>query len=183
LHTPGHAEHHDAYVFQDTCFSGNVGGVRKAGLFYAGMPFAPPETHLGKWRDSLERIRQTGCFRLALTHFGIYEDSAVHLTFASRVLDEVEQWMETVMCDIPDSETLYGCYMAWLHERGHALGLDESILKAYDFASPTQMGPVVYSVTSTSFGWLNKVILLRKLFASMHLTRRLAGLILRNRRR
>jgi glyoxylase-like metal-dependent hydrolase (beta-lactamase superfamily II) len=140
LHTPGHAEHHVAYVFRDTCFVGDVGGVRMAGPLYVRLPFAPPETHLGKWRDSLERIRETGCVRLAPTHFGIYEDAAVHLTFAGRALDEVEQWLEAVMPDIPDVETLRGRYVAWLHERGQALGLDEEILTAYDFAGPAQMG-------------------------------------------
>ena len=28
IDTPGHAEHHYAYLFEDTCFSGDVGGVR-----------------------------------------------------------------------------------------------------------------------------------------------------------
>lgn len=139
-YTPGHADHHVAYVFDDTCFTGDVGGVRKAGPFYVRLPFVPPETHLGKWRDSLERIRRTGCKRLALAHFGIYEDAAAHLMFAGRVLDEVEQWLETVMPGVPDVETLHRVYVAWLHTRGHALGLDESTLTAYDLASPAQMG-------------------------------------------
>ena len=140
LYTPGHAEHHVAYVFQDTCFTGDVGGVRMAGPLYVRLPFVPPETHLGKWRDSLNRIRMTGCANLAPTHFGIYNDAAAHLAFAGRALDEVEQWLEMVMPGIPDVEALHGRYVAWLHERGHALGVDESTLTAYDFASPAQMG-------------------------------------------
>jgi glyoxylase-like metal-dependent hydrolase (beta-lactamase superfamily II) len=140
LYTPGHAEHHVTYVFQDTCFTGDVGGVRKQESLYVRLPFVPPETHLGKWRNSLERIRQTGCKRLALAHFGIYEDADVHLTFAGRVLDEVEQWLETVMPDVPDVETLQRIYVAWMHTRDHAMGLDESALLAYDLASPAQMG-------------------------------------------
>ena len=140
LYSPGHAEHHVAYVFQDTCFTGDVGGVRMAGPLYVRLPFVPPETHLGKWRDSLNRIRMTGCVHLAPTHFGIYNDAAAHLAFAGRALDEVEQWLETVMPGIPDVEALHGRYVTWLHERGHALGVDESTLTAYDFASPAQMG-------------------------------------------
>ena len=140
LYTPGHAEHHVAYVFQDTCFTGDVGGVRKKGPFYVRMPFVPPETHLGKWRDSLVRIHQTGCSRLAMTHFGIYEDAKKHLLFAGNTLDEVEQWLEEVMPDITDPETLRISYVAWLHKRGHEFGLEESLLSAYDYASPAQMG-------------------------------------------
>jgi glyoxylase-like metal-dependent hydrolase (beta-lactamase superfamily II) len=140
LHTPGHAEHHVAYVFQDTCFTGDVGGVRKTGPFYVRMPFVPPETHLGKWRNSLECIRQSGCQRLALSHFGIFADAPLHLAYASREIDAVEQWLETVMPEIPDAGTLQNRYISWLHERGKALGLSESTLLAYDFASPAQMG-------------------------------------------
>src|SRR5688500_5608127 len=31
INTPGHAEHHYAYIFEDICFSGDVGGVRIPG--------------------------------------------------------------------------------------------------------------------------------------------------------
>ncbi|MGB8214996.1 MAG: MBL fold metallo-hydrolase [Anaerolineales bacterium] len=140
LHTPGHAEHHVAYVFEDTCFTGDVGGVRFAGPLYVRLPYVPPETDLGKWRTSLERIRRTNSRRLALTHFGIYADAAAHLAFASQALDEMEAWLETVMPGIPDVETLHTRYTAWLHARGLAQGVPESTLAAYDLASPAQMG-------------------------------------------
>lgn len=137
--TPGHAAHHTVYVFQDTCFTGDVAGVRMSGPLYVRLPFTPPETHLGKWRDSLERIRRTGCTQLALTHFGIYADAAAHLAFVRDVLDETEQWLEEVMPDIPDVETLRGRYAAWLHERGRQLGLAEETLAAHDEADSVQM--------------------------------------------
>jgi len=36
INTPGHAEHHYAYVFEDICFSGDVGGVRNGRIqFFA----------------------------------------------------------------------------------------------------------------------------------------------------
>jgi glyoxylase-like metal-dependent hydrolase (beta-lactamase superfamily II) len=140
LHTPGHAEHHVTYGIQDTCFTGDVGGVRKPGLGYVRLPFVPPETHLGKWRDSLNRIKAMGCKCIALTHFGIYNDAPAHLALAGRDLDAVEQWLEAVMPGISNVEALQGRFAAWLRERGHALGLDEETLTAYDFASPVQMG-------------------------------------------
>jgi glyoxylase-like metal-dependent hydrolase (beta-lactamase superfamily II) len=140
LHTPGHAEHHVTYVYQDTCFTGDVGGVRKPGLLYVRLPFVPPETHLGKWRASLNRIKGMGCKYIAPTHFGIYNDAPAHLVLACRDLDAVERWLETVMPGIPDVETLERRFAAWLQERGRALGLDEATLTAYDFASPVQMG-------------------------------------------
>jgi len=140
LHTPGHAEHHVTYGFQDTCFTGDVGGVRKPGLRYVRLPFVPPETHLGKWRTSLNRIRAMGCRSIAPTHFGIYDDAPDHLTLACLELDAVEQWLEAVMPGIPDVEALARIFATWLQERGRTLGLNEETLTAYDFASPVQMG-------------------------------------------
>jgi glyoxylase-like metal-dependent hydrolase (beta-lactamase superfamily II) len=140
LHTPGHAEHHIAYLLDNTCFTGDVGGVRRSGPFYIRLPFVPPETHLEKWRDSLNRIRAQKPARLALVHFGNYEDADAHLSYASCSLDQVEQWLETVMADVPDVETLRERYIAWMHAGGRAEGLDEEILTEYDHASPANMG-------------------------------------------
>jgi glyoxylase-like metal-dependent hydrolase (beta-lactamase superfamily II) len=139
LHTPGHAEHHIAYLFEDAVFSGDVGGVRMAGPFYLRLPFVPPETDLGKWRLSLERIRAADPRRIAPTHFGVYPDAREHLALALRQLGEVEAWLETVLPEVPDAEALYAQLVPWMHEQGLALGLDESLLAAYDQASPAKM--------------------------------------------
>ncbi len=47
VNTPGHAEHHYAYLFEDICFSGDIGGVRIPGFPYLRVPMPPPELHLG----------------------------------------------------------------------------------------------------------------------------------------
>ncbi len=151
LHTPGHANHHVAYHFQDTCFTGDVGGVRLAGPLYIMLPFVPPETDFEKWRESLDRIRQLKCKNLAITHFGIYEDAQAHLALASRTLDEVERWLESVMPDIPDVDTLKTRYESWLHSRGITLGVSENVLNSYDYSSPTGMA------ASGLFRYWNKV--------------------------
>lgn len=139
LHTPGHAEHHVAYLFEDTCFTGDVGGVRMAGRLYLRLPFVPPETHLGRWRASLARIRAAGPRQVASTHFGIYDDAEAHLDLAARLLDEVEGWLETVMPEVEDAAALYRRYVPWLHECGRILGLDEATLVTYDQASLPRM--------------------------------------------
>jgi glyoxylase-like metal-dependent hydrolase (beta-lactamase superfamily II) len=139
LHTPGHAEHHVAYLFEDAVFSGDVGGVRMVGPRYLRLPFVPPETHLAKWRLSLERLRRAGPRRIAPTHFGIYEDAPEHLALALRFLEEVEAWLEAVMPATPDVETLYARLLPWMHEQGRLLGVTESALAAYDQASPAKM--------------------------------------------
>jgi glyoxylase-like metal-dependent hydrolase (beta-lactamase superfamily II) len=48
VNTPGHAEHHYSYVFEDICFCGDVGGVRIPGYVYLRAPMPPPELHF--WR-------------------------------------------------------------------------------------------------------------------------------------
>src|ERR1700690_4335969 len=72
LDTPGHAEHHFVYIFEDTCFSGDVGGVRIPGYQYLRIPMPPPELHFGKWRESIAIIKKQKFSRIAPTHFGIF---------------------------------------------------------------------------------------------------------------
>src|SRR3989304_3051866 len=43
IDTPGHAEHHYAYLFEDICFSGDVGGVRIPGYQYLRVPMRSEE--------------------------------------------------------------------------------------------------------------------------------------------
>ena len=58
INTPGHAEHHYAYLFEDICFSGDVGGVRIPGYQYLRVPMVPPELHLERWHESIARLRR-----------------------------------------------------------------------------------------------------------------------------
>ena len=50
VNTPGHAEHHYAYLMDEICFSGDVGGVRIPGFPYLRVPMPPPELHLERLR-------------------------------------------------------------------------------------------------------------------------------------
>lgn len=139
LHTPGHAEHHVAFIYEETCFCGDIGGVRRPGWKYVRLPFVPPETNLEKWRDSLKRLQAESCRAIAITHFGIFEDASAHLMMAREFLDEVKQWLESVMPTTADVKTLQSRYVDWLHERGRELKLGEATLTTYDFASPVEM--------------------------------------------
>jgi glyoxylase-like metal-dependent hydrolase (beta-lactamase superfamily II) len=140
LHTPGHAEHHVSYILDDICFTGDVGGVRLPGPLYLRMPFIPPELHIEKWRDSLEKLRKFGCKRVAPTHFGIYDDAAAHLTLARRILDETERWLEAEMSTDLPIEILRERFSTWQHQQGLASGIAEDILEIYEIINPTWMG-------------------------------------------
>jgi glyoxylase-like metal-dependent hydrolase (beta-lactamase superfamily II) len=77
--TPGHAAHHVAYLSDDgTLFCGDVAGVRSGGA-YVYPPTPPPEIDLDAWSASLERVERLAPARLAVAHFGIYDDVVTHL--------------------------------------------------------------------------------------------------------
>ena len=139
INTPGHAEHHYAYRFEDICFSGDVGAVRIPGYRYLRIPMPPPELHFGKWHDSIQRLRRDGAARIAPTHFGIYEDAAWHLDQVEKELVEAEQWLEGVMPADPPIEVLRGEFTDWVEARGGQEGLSAEAAAAFELANPPGM--------------------------------------------
>ena len=91
-YTPGHASHHVAYLHQGTAFVGDVGGVRISKRSPTIPPTPPPDVDLEAWRESISRIREWHPERLAITHFGAYEDVDRQLDAVERGLDELAQW-------------------------------------------------------------------------------------------
>jgi glyoxylase-like metal-dependent hydrolase (beta-lactamase superfamily II) len=137
LDTPGHADHHLAYLFEDICFTGDVGGVRLPGPPHLRVPMPPPEFHLEKWRTSLNRLREEKFARIAPTHFGIYDDAQLHLSMLERGLDEVEEFMEALMPGNPPVEGITDRFQDWTRKRSQ--GLDRDHLIAYETANPSWM--------------------------------------------
>ncbi len=139
LNTPGHAEHHFAYQFEDLCFSGDIGAVRIPGHRYMRLPMPPPEFHLEKWRESVLRLQKAGFRRIAPTHFGIFEDVEWHLQTILRNLDEVERWLLDTMPAEPAAEALREKFVAWMEAQGRAEGLGDEEIEAYRLANPLAM--------------------------------------------
>jgi glyoxylase-like metal-dependent hydrolase (beta-lactamase superfamily II) len=139
LHTPGHAEHHYSYLFEDLLFCGDVGGVRIPGYQYLRVPMPPPELHLERWKESLSRLRGLHPARLAPTHFGIYDDVDWQLNEVEKGLDSAARWMEQVMPSEPTVEELRGKFTAWVLEEGKSAGLSEDVVRTYELANPIGM--------------------------------------------
>ncbi len=139
LNTPGHAEHHFCYQFEDLCFSGDVGAVRIPGYPYLRVPMPPPEFNLEKWRSTIQLLRSFGFKRIAPTHFGIFTDVEWHFNAINTALDEVEAWLCRVMPDDPPVEVLKESFSAWMDDQAFRQGLDPKVAAAYQLSNPIGM--------------------------------------------
>src|SRR5215208_2572391 len=141
INTPGHAEHHYAYLFEDICFAGDVGGVRIPGYQYLRIPMVPPELHLKRWHDSMQQLREAKFSRIAPTHFGIYDDPEWQLREVEKGLDDAERWLEQTMSEDPSPpiEAMRDSFTEWMILQATEMGLSEDVLTAYALANPPGM--------------------------------------------
>ena len=141
INTPGHAEHHYTYLFEDICFSGDVGGVRIPGYPYLRVPMPPPELHLERWHESIVRLRKEKFARIAPTHFGIYDDPEWHLHEVEKGLDSAALWLEQTMSEdpFPPIQALRQSFKEWMTEEAVETGLSEDVMRAYELANPPGM--------------------------------------------
>ena len=140
LDTPGHAYHHLVYIIGNTCFTGDVGGVRLPGPIFLRLPTPPPEFHIESWQGSIEKMRRARFSRIAPTHYGIFDQADKHLETLEQTLADVELWMESTLPSIHETEALQEPFTQWEYERCEAAGLDDDILHAYSLAMPIGMG-------------------------------------------
>lgn len=139
LDTSGHAEHHLAYLLDDICFSGDIGGVRLAGTRHLRLPMPPPEFQPEKWRDSLNRLRKLKIPRIAPTHFGIFNDASWHLGSLSELLDQTIAWIERMMVSDPPVEEINARLNEWTSQRALSDGVSPEQIQAYESANPSWM--------------------------------------------
>ena len=141
ISTPGHAEHHYAYLFEDICFSGDVGGVRIPGYQYLRVPMPPPELHLERWHESIKRLQGETFSRIAPTHFGIHDDPEWQLREVDKGLDDAELWLEELMSEDPSPpiEAMRESFTDWMVEQAAEMGLSEDVVNAFTVANPPGM--------------------------------------------
>jgi glyoxylase-like metal-dependent hydrolase (beta-lactamase superfamily II) len=140
LDTPGHANHHHAYLYEEFCFSGDIGGVRlNIAPGHLRLPMPPPEFQLEAWRESLKRLSEATFSYIAPTHFGIYDDPQAHLAALAKSLDEIEAWMQASLPANPPVEEINAQYRLWTQQRSLGDGLSEDQIQAHETANPTWM--------------------------------------------
>jgi glyoxylase-like metal-dependent hydrolase (beta-lactamase superfamily II) len=92
--TAGHAWHHVSYLDGDgTLYAGDATGVRLTGATFVMPPCPPPEFDLDAWERTIGEIERHAPSRLALIHFGVFEEVEEHLAALRATL---ASWSEHV---------------------------------------------------------------------------------------
>jgi glyoxylase-like metal-dependent hydrolase (beta-lactamase superfamily II) len=92
--TPGHATHHVCYLDRDgTLYAGDAAGVRIFPGRFVMPPTPPPEFDLDSWQATLAEIETRDPERLALIHWGVYDDVQRHL---ADLRLELYEWADTI---------------------------------------------------------------------------------------
>ncbi|MGB3330566.1 MAG: MBL fold metallo-hydrolase [Thermomicrobiales bacterium] len=140
-HTPGHAGNHLSFLDEQTgtVFAGDAAGARIAPLSWVLPTVSPPEIDLDLWRTSVEALRALSAARLAVTHFGVFDDVDAHLdqvvANAEAELDVVRQGLTTGGSEDEVTAILLDRERAVVtQERG---GDDPALLERMELAMPT----------------------------------------------
>lgn len=138
LETPGHANHHHAFLIGNTLIGGDVTGV-KIGRGPVLPPCPPPEIHIEVWRESIAKIRTLNLCKIYLTHFGLTEDVGPHLNALEARLVEWANWMKARLKAGLPREQIVLEFDAYVAATLRAAGLSEEEVQEYEFADPAWM--------------------------------------------
>jgi glyoxylase-like metal-dependent hydrolase (beta-lactamase superfamily II) len=115
--TTGHASHHVSYLREGTLLAGDACGVRMAPSGYVLPVSPPPEFDREAWHTTVAEVRRRAPARLALVHFGVFEDVAAHLDALDREMDEwvaraergltAEEFSAAARADMGEAADLY----------------------------------------------------------------------------
>ena len=125
--TPGHASHHVCFEHEDgTLYAGDAAGVRITPSRLVLPPTPPPDVDVVAWLSTLDVLERRAPKRLALVHFGVFDDVERHL---GELRDRLGEWEHFVEDGASQDE---------FFERVHAgLGeLDDDDLQAVERAMP-----------------------------------------------
>jgi glyoxylase-like metal-dependent hydrolase (beta-lactamase superfamily II) len=130
-YTPGHASHHVSYLHEPTgtALVGDVAGCRIAdGPVLPPTP--PPDVDLEAWHASLRTVASWSPERLAITHFGTWDDVASHL---ETMHDALDRWASVARRTDEDS------YAAAIEDEMRTKTSDPAFAEAFTRAMPPRM--------------------------------------------
>jgi glyoxylase-like metal-dependent hydrolase (beta-lactamase superfamily II) len=127
LPAPGHASHQVSYMHEDgTLYNGDAAGVRIAPGRFVFAPTPPPEVDLEAWERTLDELERLSPARLALIHFGVFDDVERHL---AALRETMRAWADRVGHGM-DRETFVAA------ARADVAASDPEDADAYDRAAP-----------------------------------------------
>jgi len=100
--SPGHAGHHVCYVGQEgTLFAGDAAGVRIRPSEFVLPPTPPPDVDLEAWERTIDELEVRNPERIALIHFGVFDDVERHL---GELRARLREWAERVRAGASEQE-------------------------------------------------------------------------------
>lgn len=119
--TPGHAQHHCCYLFDELLFAGEVAGVRSdvPGRIYM-RPATPPRFIPDVARGSIDKMIALAPRYMAFGHYGLVDNAVEHLQIARK---QLELWVKGVAITAGmESEKREEALIAWLlkHDANYA---------------------------------------------------------------
>ncbi len=125
--SPGHAAHHVSYLHEDgTLYAGDSAGVRVAPGRFVFPPTPPPEVDLVAWERTIDETERREPRRLALTHFGVFDDVERHLT---GLRETMHSWAQRVAHGMDEATFVAAA-------RADVVASDPDEVEAYDRAAP-----------------------------------------------
>ena len=114
--TPGHAQHHLCFLFDDLLFGGEVSGVRNDEVDGIYMrPATPPRFILQVALDSIDRMIALQPRYLVIAHYGLAEPAITYLNIAR---GQLLLWVEGIAATASvAAEERENAFFAWLLER------------------------------------------------------------------
>jgi glyoxylase-like metal-dependent hydrolase (beta-lactamase superfamily II) len=121
----GHASHHVSMLHDDgTLYAGDSVGLRIAPASFVLAPTPPPDIDLEAWEATITETERRAPARVALTHFGVFDDVSEHLACLRETL---QRWGDRVAHGM-DEETFVAA------ARADCFASDPDEVEAYDRA-------------------------------------------------
>jgi glyoxylase-like metal-dependent hydrolase (beta-lactamase superfamily II) len=137
--TPGHARHHHAFVIGDTCFTGDVAGVRLEGSDYLSVAAAPPQFDPEAYITSVDRLLTGSFHKLCLAHFGIVDDPAAHLRAYRERISEVSRLVGESFSSGDSIEQTRALFQKHEHALAWNSQVGDDLWRRYELANATGM--------------------------------------------